>query len=211
MKQWFWPGWVCTIALTAVALWFGIKPLEAELSSRTQQQLQHYDWASFSLDGRDLTLRGVAPDEESQKLVLESAASIHGVRYVEDLTSLLPLAEPYTFQIEKNTDGIILSGHVPSTGLRDTFMLEMEDQAGSFMVMDEMALARGQPANFLSLVKFAILQSAFLKSGKISLIGMRLNIDGDANDRLDYYRLLNSLNNSLPDGAELGQRFIAQP
>ncbi|MFK4824059.1 BON domain-containing protein [Paenochrobactrum sp. BZR 588] len=211
LKQWFWPGWVCTVTLTAVALWFGIKPLEAELAQRTQIVLQPYDWTSFSVEGRDLTLRGVAPDEAAQKLALEAAGKIEGIREIENLTSLLPLAAPYTFQIEKNGDGIILSGHVPTSQLRDELMLTMEENADSMMVMDEMALARGQPDNYATLVKFAILQSAFLKSGKIALIDMRLNIDGDANNRLDYYRLQNALNNSLPEGAEIGQRFIAQP
>ena len=211
LKQWFWPGWVCTVTLTAVALWFGIKPLEAELSLRAQNELKAYDWTSFGLEGRDLTLRGVAPDEESQVAAVKVANAIEGIRVVDDLTSLLPLAAPYTFQIEKNGDGVILSGYIPTAALRDELMLEMEERAGGVSVMDEMALARGQAPNYVSLVKFAILQSAYIKSGKIALIDMRLNIDGDANDRLDYYRLQNALNNSLPEGASVGQRFIAQP
>lgn len=211
LKQWFWPGLVCTVALTALSLWFGIKPLEAELVLRAQNQLQAFDWTSFSLEGRDLTLRGVAPDEASQQKALKAAQGIEGVRMVDDLTSLLPLASPYLFQIEKTGDSIILSGNIPNAALRDTFMLEMEEQAGDLPVMDEMALARGQPLAYVSLVKFAILQSSYLKSGKISLIDMRFNIDGDANDRLDYYRLQNALNNSLPEGADIGQRFISRP
>ncbi|MGU3574790.1 BON domain-containing protein [Brucellaceae bacterium C25G] len=211
MKQWFWPGWVCTVSLTALALWFGIKPLENELAANTQVQLQPYDWTSFSLEGRDLTLRGVAPSEQAQSEALKAANAIKGIRAVDNLTSLLPLAAPYSFQIEKNDDGIILSGNVPSGVLRDELMIAMEDQASGQMVMDEMALARGQSENYAELAKFAISQSAFLKSGKIWLIDTRINIDGDAISRVDYYRLQNALNDSLPAGAQIGQRFIALP
>lgn len=211
MKQWFWPGWVCTLALTALALWFGVKPLEAELLQRSQIALQPYDWVSFSIEGRDLTLRGIAPDEAAQTSALDAAAKIEGVREIDNFTSLLPLAVPYVFQIEKNDDGIIIGGHVPTSQLRDELMLIMEGHIDSKIVMDEMALARGQPENYAALVKFAVSLSSFLKSGKIALIDMRLNIDGDANNRLDYDRLQKELNNSLPQGIEIGQRFIAQP
>lgn len=211
MKNWFWPGITCTAFLTSTALWFGIQNLESDLSAQVSLALAPHPWTQFDMDGRDLTLKGVAPDPQLQRAALDAVQTISGIRAVEDLTALLPLAEPFQFTISKNADGIVLSGFIPAGGARETITQLAEDSAPGMLVIDDLALARGYPPSFMEIAAFAVSQMRYLRDGEVSLSGDELTIKGRALDGASYQVLTDGFAKSIPVAAALTQLDIMHP
>lgn len=211
MKRWFWPGLTCTAMLTALALWFGTDSLERDLSNRADAALAPYAWAEIELDGRELSLKGMAPDPQAQTAALNTARGVFGIRSVDDLTTLLSIADPYVFELEKTADGLVLSGYIPSPDLREPIMLTAEDSAPGQSVIDDLALARGNSAGFMDLLNFALQQARLLKNGEISISGLDYTIRGMAIDDAAYVTIAEQLGKPLPGSGRLSGHDITKP
>lgn len=211
MKRWFWPGLTCTAMLTALALWFGTDGLERELSNRVGAALSPYAWAEIELDGRELSLKGMAPDPQAQAAALDAVRGVFGIRSVDDRTTLLPIAEPYVFKLEKTADGLLLSGYIPAPDQREPVMLAAEDSAPGQRVIDDLALARGNSAGFMDLLNFALQQARFLKDGEISISGLDYTIRGMAIDDAAYLTIAEQLAKPLPGSGRLSGHDVAKP
>jgi hypothetical protein len=80
-RRWIWPGIFATLFLGALAVWFRAEPVETELTSLAGSALTSaHPWAQVELDGRDLTLTGVAPSEEAKAEAAKIALSAYDVR-----------------------------------------------------------------------------------------------------------------------------------
>ncbi len=114
MLKWFWPGVTWTAALTSLALWFGADRIETDLAERMGQALTPYAWTGFDIDGRDVTLKGMAPDPESQKAAVKAVQQVRGVGDLSDLTTVLQEASPYVFKLTKSGEGSFFRGSFPT-------------------------------------------------------------------------------------------------
>lgn len=123
-------------------------------------------WTGFDVDGRDVTLKGIAPDPDTQSAARDALEKVRGLREITDLTSVLPLVSPYQLQIKKSADGIVLSGSVPDNDVRDRIMTMAENAAPGIPLDDEMAVGRGSPANFVDSVEFALQLVSDLTKGR---------------------------------------------
>lgn len=211
MFKWFWPGVTWTAALTALALWFGADRVETDIAARTGEALAPFIWAGFDVDGRDVTLKGIAPDPEAQSAVKAALEKVRGIREITDLTSVLPLVSPYLLQIKKGADGIILSGSVPDNDVRDRIMTAAESAAPGIPLDDEMAVGRGSPANFVDSVGFALQLLSGLREGEIEISDLNISIEGKATDDADYRKMQSQLNLPLPFGLKLVRVEIGEP
>ncbi|PWL18214.1 hypothetical protein DKP76_10895 [Falsochrobactrum shanghaiense] len=211
MNKWFWPGVTCTAALTALALWFGVNRVEADLAAQAAAALAPFGWANFDIDGRDLTLKGTAPDQQAQDAALSAAGQIRGIRTIADLTALLQIAEPYVFKIVKNADTIILSGYVPENSLRDKILNAAEMTDPQAQIDDQLTLARGNQPQFAVWALFALELSRKFATVEVEISGDALSVRGQAlNDRA-YNDLGAGLKNPLPVGLDLANVDIAKP
>lgn len=154
MFKWFWPGMTWTAALTALALWFGADRVETDIATRTGAALAPFVWTGLDVDGRDVTLKGIAPDPEAQSAAQDALANVWGIREITDLTSVLPLVSPYALQIRKSADGIILSGSVPDNDVRDRIMTAAESAAPGIPLDDQMATVAA--AHRTSLIRWSL-------------------------------------------------------
>lgn len=81
--------WLCLLLL-ALLLFFCVSRhspvIEADLSERSRAVLNanNMSWANIALDGRDVTLTGVAPSAKLRASAAELAGSIWGVRSVNN-------------------------------------------------------------------------------------------------------------------------------
>ena len=90
-KYWIAPGVAAVGCLTALAIWFEASGVEADLQMRAAAMLrQDHPWAQVSLKGRDLTLSGIAPDEDSRIKALAIVRDLHGVRAARDISTVQP-------------------------------------------------------------------------------------------------------------------------
>src|SRR5690606_6266584 len=215
MFKWFWPGITWTAALTALALWFGADRVETDIATRTGAALAPFVWTGFDVDGRDVTLKGIAPYPEAQSAAQDALAKVWGIREITDLTSVLPLVSPYALQIWKSADGIILSGSVPDNDVRDRIMTAAESAAPGIPLDDQMAVGRGSPPDFADSVEFALQLLSGLREGEIGISDRNISIKGRAADAVSYQKLQARLSSSLPFGlkaerVEIGEAELSQ-
>lgn len=211
MKSWFWPGLTWTATLTALALWFGVDRVQTDISSRTAEALAPYVWADFDIEGRDITVKGIAPDPAAQDAARAALQAVWGINDITDLTSVLPATSPYVFKIEKNTDGLVFSGSIPENALRDRVMEAAEAVAPGLSLDDEMALARGSWPQFSDSVLFALSLSKSLADGEITITDGSLSIQGKAASAEEYQLMTDILSKPLPFDLKLAASDVVQP
>jgi len=211
MLKWFWPGVTWTAALTALALWFGADRIEADISARSAQALSPYLWTGFDVDGRNVLLKGMAPDPEMQQAAMQALRNVSGIGDISDLTTVLEAASPYVFKLTKGGEGIVLSGFIPDNSMRDVIMTAAESAVESGLVDDQMALARGAQPEFEERVLLAVDLASKLSEAEIEISEAKLSLKGVALSNQDYDVLADILNAPLGHGLELSGSNIARP
>jgi OOP family OmpA-OmpF porin len=211
MMKWFWPGVTWTAALTSLALWFGAERVETDIAERTGHALSPYAWTGFDVDGRDVVLKGMAPDPESQQLAVKALQEVDGIGDLSDLTTVLQEASPYVFKLTKNNEGIVLSGFIPDNGMRDSIMSAAESAGDTNLVDDQMALARGAPPEFQDRVLLAIDLAKKMAGSDIEISDGTITITGHALNDAAYDELTALLKAPLPLGLKLSSSEIARP
>lgn len=209
--KWFWPGVTWTAALTSLALWFGAERVETDIAERTGHALSPYAWTGFDVDGRDVVLKGMAPDPESQQLAVKALQEVDGIGDLSDLTTVLQEASPYVFKLTKNNEGIVLSGFIPDNGMRDSIMSAAESAGDTNLVDDQMALARGAPPEFQDRVLLAIDLAKKMAGSDIEISDGIITIKGHALNDAAYDELTALLKAPLPLGLKLSSSEIARP
>ena len=201
-KLWIWPGLAAVGCLTALAIWFRVDFVEKDLTSRALGALrQDHAWAHVMLDGRDLTLTGLAPDETSQVAALELARTVYGVRIATNASILLPVESPYQLSAEKTADGVVLSGFVPNEAARARIVAELSENLPGIAISDQMKLARGAPDDLLSLTGYGLSAFPRFSTGAMEISGSSLRITGQALTPDDHEAALSVLSASPPTGA----------
>lgn len=211
-RSWLLPGLVTTVVLTALAIVFHAGAIERDLSGKAIEDLSaSHDWATVELDGRDLTLTGMAPDPEAQGAAEAIARAVYDVRVVRNQSELLRLADPYLFKAVKAEDGVTLSGHVPDETVRAAIIGSAETAMPAIAINDTMDPARGNPEQFGAMAAFALNQLAGLSEGEVALTETEYSISGTAANSEAYEALVATTSGDLPDGADLGSVDVSPP
>lgn len=201
-KLWIWPGLATVACLTALAIWFEAEAIEAELQTRALSVLQQdHGWAKVVLNGRDLSLSGLAPDEADQQQALSIVSQIVGVRVVDDVTTLLPEQNPYHLNVEKTADGVRLSGFVPHESARANIVSTLTGMLPGIAVSDQLKLARGAPDGLIELAAYAMSALPRFTTGLVAITGSSVRINGQALNPDDHEIALAELSAGLPAGA----------
>lgn len=207
-----WSGIISTVALTGASMLFHAFQIETDLKAKTAGALQAaQSWTRVELDGRDVTLSGIAPSPQNAEAAIAMAGDVYGVRIVDNQTTLAPLAEPYAFKAEKSESGIELSGNYPSEAVRAEIINAIETTNPGIAVTDNLALARGAPDNFNAVVLFGAEQLSGLTEGAVSLSGNEYSIEGATYDAAGYEATLERVRIDLPDGSFLKLVDITAP
>ena len=182
-------GWILQAGLvaagaTVVAGLTSFGPIAADVAKRTEERLsaEGRPWAKVAIDGRDVTLSGTAPDPSDRVLAVESADRVFGVRVVADATTVLPLASPWTWGIERTQTETRLVGAVSSDEARREMLSAAETALGSPLPKDDTTPARGAPSDWAARRDLALSLAADLKTGKVEWIGDELRVSGTPKD-----------------------------
>lgn len=194
IKLWIWPGLAAVACLSALAIWFTAGSIEADLQSRTLSALRtDHAWAQVLIKGRDLTLTGLAPDEESRKDALSIVRDVYGVRDVSDASVLLPEEKPYRLSAEKTPSGIVLSGFVPNESARSDIISTLTGLLPGIALSDQMNLARGAPTGLVSLAGYGLSVFSWFSTGSMSITDRTMHITGQALNPEDHEAALAAL------------------
>ncbi|MEL6921624.1 MAG: BON domain-containing protein, partial [Pseudomonadota bacterium] len=211
-RKWILPGILATVILTALAMLFQSGSIEDDLSAKASNALQaEHPWASVELDGRDVTLNGVAPTEEAQSAAAVVADDAYDVRVVANATTLPPIENPYTFAAVKSSEGISLNGFVPSDEVRADIVAAAETSNPGIAVTDNMAIARGAPEGFAALTTFGLSQLGGLADGEASVSNTDYAIAGTAATVEAFADETDRLAAALPGGGALAASDITPP
>ncbi len=212
-KSWLLSALFVTAILTGLAAWLTAPIVENELASATNAKLgtTGNDWAKVTMDGRDLTLSGTAPDNDAVKSAIELAANIYDVRIVENKTQLIPLATPYKFSSKQQNGSLLLSGFAPNTQTITKLLAQAQTTLPDIAIINELKPARGQPDNFFSAVTFGIRQFEKLSEGEFSLNDNKYAITGTAKTSSDYETANNEQKAGLPANFTLDTANIRPP
>lgn len=212
-------GWLISNGLIAVGttLLAGLTsfgPISEDVAGRTTERLtsEGRGWAKIaSIDGRDVTLTGTAPDPEQRVLAVASADRVFGVRVVADATTVLPLASPYAWGVERAGDTVKLTGAVPGEAARAAWRARAEKALPGLRIVDETTPARGAPADWAAYTDFALARVAELKAGTFGCSGADCSIGGDPRDYATWEAIERRLAGDLPKGVEIVSDTLRTP
>ncbi|MEM5491702.1 OmpA family protein [Hoeflea sp. AS16] len=201
VKLWIWPGLAAVVCLSALAIWFKAGAIETDLRSRTLSALRmDHAWVKVLIKGRDLTLTGLAPDEESQSQALSIARNVYGVRAVKDASVLLPEEKPYRLSAEKTANGITLSGFVPNEAARGSIISTLTGLLPGIALSDQMNLARGAPTGLVTLAGHGLSAFTRFSTGSLTITDRTMQIRGQALNPDDHEAALAVLS-AIPPSA----------
>lgn len=121
-----------------------------------------------------------------------------------------PLASPFVWSIDRDDDGVTVSGFVPDPSTRDALLDSVRQATGPRNVFDNLDYASGEPKGFAEIARAAADYLDLLASAHISLSDQTLVISGRAASP-EAYRTLNAyLETWSPPGFIL-QKSVALP
>jgi len=204
---------VIVTLLTGAALALRLDRVQADIAARVDAELvaDGQSWASAEISGRTARVMGTAPTVVAQRLAVESADRVWGVAFVVDGSGLLPLQRSYRWSAELQPDKVVVSGYVPSEDERLAILAAIAHTLPDRTVEDSMELARGQPVNFLGLVRFLVDRLVELQDGSVSLAGPAITIAGTARGEAEFNAAARALSSMVPASAELRNIRILPP
>lgn len=220
-SAWVWPGVIAVGLLLLLAMFIKSGSIENDLTKRALGKLSSdHPWASVELDGRDLSISGVAPSLEAKQDALKVAdgvfrdrdAGTWGVRVV-DGSAIDELAVQSPFVTSGNFDGstMTLSGHVGSETATGTVEKATVAAMPGVTVVNELQAAGGAADGLGDQIGFAVDQVKGLASGQFKITDGSLDVSGVAKNNETYDATTGALAGSLPAGLSLGSSAITRP
>jgi outer membrane protein OmpA-like peptidoglycan-associated protein len=222
------PGVVLIASLTALALFVGLgvrrqAPLiEQDIRERATAAFAEagYDWAQLIVDGRDITVSGVAPSAAARSAAYGVAAGLDGVRLARNRTALRsarPLARAATaapvaatpaiparpLALTLRSDGaqLALVGDVPDGDATAQLVEQVRRRFAAADVRDELTRAPSTaPAQWPAAAGAALEALVLLEHGEARLGDSRIELQGIAADAGLRARARQSLLRGAPDG-----------
>ena len=203
ISKWVWPLIITTIVGTIATLFLTQSTIEKDLTDRSMAAIsaatdQGSGWATLTFNARDGILSGTTTDPKSVDGLVQTIASLHGVRSINrNGVIVAPTASPYDFKAVLSRGTIALSGAVPSLSMRDQLLdITGASDAG-------LELRTGVPENWLDATGFAVSRLNGLESGQASLADLSLSVTGTAETPQSYVLALSGLDGDLPFGMTL--------
>lgn len=130
------------IGLLLLTLLTRCNPIENDLGGKTQSLLNEKGmaWAATSLDGRDVTLTGEAPDKASRESAIELTQGVYGVRTVDHDISLKQWSSS-TFNLKQDGEQIVLSGNMPDQDSIDVAVSKAHTLYGDTNVTNKLSIS----------------------------------------------------------------------
>ena len=220
-SAWVWPGILAVGLLLLISMFLKAGSIESDLTKRALGKLSaDHSWASVELDGRDLSISGVAPTAEAKQEALKLAdgvfrdrdAGTWGVRVVDGgAIDQLAVQSPFVTSGKFDGSTMTLSGYVPTEEATGTVEKATVAAMPDVTVVNELQAAGGAPADLSGQVGFAVDQVKGLVSGEFKITDSSLDISGLAKDNTSYDATNAALSGSLPAGLSLGSVEIKRP
>lgn len=208
----WWLGLIPLVVMWGFAAWNNTLPVEADLSARSSAALKDtvLDKTRIAVDGRDVRLAAEAFSEEGRRDAVTAVETVPGVRLVDDRTRLVPEANPFVWNAERDVVRVTLSGSAPLPSMKARLTEAARKEVGGVEVADQMGLARGAPPRFEAAAMLLLDQIGKLKDGKITITDTKVNLSGMARELGGREAIAAALKN-LPEGFSIAANEIKAP
>lgn len=208
----WWIGLLPLAVLFVIAVTVNGERIEADIAGRARSALsrepQALAEAAIAVDGRDVTLSGVALSREGVGRIVETIGTQEGVRVVFDKTAAPAVAKPFVFSLERKGGAMTLAGHAPPGAAREALRAAVAGK--SFDLVDSAGYALGAPANFDALAGYALAVLVALGDGRVTASDGRLAVTGSPAS-FDAYDRATAALRSPPAGVVVETAEIAPP
>ncbi|NND59067.1 MAG: OmpA family protein [Gammaproteobacteria bacterium] len=229
----FGTGTIALVVFGALCIRHTVPAIEADLTLKAEKALRgaRLGWAEVELDGRDMTLRGIAPDGAAIGRAME-IADVYGVRRVSSRLSTIddyvsadlpppgsaaPPSQPepapvrYRTRFSVNEDGLVIAGSAPDDDSRRRVVRAAQDLFGVVAVEARLVVdANGAPADWETAAMTALGIADRLAIGEVALTGPTLSVTGLTGSDAAEAAIADLLATELPPGftstSETGSR-----
>lgn len=184
--------------------------VQTDIHSRATAALaqEGLDWANASVDGRNIILTGIAPDQAAKDQAGE-IAQIYGYNLIDNQITIATaqtieivpaITDPYLMSAVKGVNGkITLSGYVPDATARADLLAMATDRFGENNVFDQLEITPGAPVYWLPSIKAGMSQLDYLDWGQVEWHNEKLTVSGQvASDQVEQ-QMLSQQTRMLPD------------
>lgn len=208
----WWIGLPVLAVLLAIAATTTGDRIEKNIGDRARAALSQapgdVEDAQIAVEGRDVTVSGVAPSREAASQALAGIGALDGLRALRDATTQPPLAKPFVFTLERSGKRLALTGHAPAAGEREAIRAAAAE--GGLEFSDTTTAALGAPKNAAALARFAATLLEALGDGKATIVDGAVSLTGAATS-FDAYDRVETALKAPPAGVALGKVEITPP
>ncbi len=174
--------------------------IESALTQRTNSELARkgWGWANSDLDGRDVTLTGVAPTKQDRLAAAQIVSGVDGVRVVDNQITVAPppapevepapapepeaVLSPFGLRASLSTGVLTLTGIVPNELQRESIVNFATQQFPDARVVDELRVGSHSPQSWREGLDVGLGQLARLTEGVLQIDAARWSLSGLALD-----------------------------
>ena len=182
------------------------KVLKQEVESKFYSR--GLDWVNVRVEGRDITLSGVAPNVAMHHQAIKIANSVIGGRVVYDKISP-HVTVPYTMYIESTKEELLLRGYMPSKRSLEEFLKEFKNQKRRYKLIDRVDVGAGEPQEWESLMFTIAKLVKELDFGIVNIVNQNVTFSGrvaTSKQKREIEKLLNGFKKS---NYQITSRIIA--
>jgi len=172
------------------------KALKQEVESKVYAN--GLDWVNVRVDGRDITLSGIAPNIALHQQAVKIANGVLGGRVIYDKISP-HVTVPYTMYIESTKNKLLLRGYMPSKRSLDEFLKEFKSQKSSHKLIDIVDVGAGEPKQWEPLILTIAKLVKELDFGIVNIVNQNVTFSGrvaTSKQKREIEELLNTFKKS---------------
>ncbi len=167
-------------------------------------RLAEFGEGTVSLTDSTLVVTGVALDAATYAAAREALQQDLPASVVLGPVDVEPeRADPFVWSANFDGTNVALAGFVPNKVVHESLVASIKATLPGAAVEDRVAIASGDPPGFAEAAGFAITVLDRLRSGGVTLDGLKLDVAGAAKSVDDYEALLASLSGPLPEGMQV--------
>lgn len=165
----------CALGVAGAAMIVEAPGIEARIATQAEEALDGLGLTAF-VDGRDVTLTGLASGEDHRDKALIRLASIDGVDRLTNHTTLVSAPSPYVLSMTRTETGeIYLEGHLPDYALRRQIVAALSEVGE---VRDYTILAAGPDEDWGEQARAVAKALGTLSSGRAILVDDGVMVTG---------------------------------
>lgn len=180
------------------------------LQAHVEQKMrtQGIDWVQVEAQGRDIILKGNAPNPQAYQQALKLPKTVGAVRHIHNHLQHR-LISPYTLRLDWSDGKLRLDGYLPNQDSYQKLSKQLGKLYGEANSYTELQLATGSPKAWAELVEHLVVQLRSFERAHVELTDQKLHISGKTAASELREQLQKSLEPFSTKGYELDLHIIA--